>query len=152
MENSYDYAGLVRRAVAFMIDLLLIIVFLRIVYFRPNTFSGIIDFRMLSIAVLIVVYETLLIYYLGATIGKLAVGVTVIDAATSERPSPTQCIIRPFAKIAFAIWTINNTFLIFIAFAFSVLNIAKSQADSEHRSIHDIAARTLVVRSRSISA
>ena len=67
----------------------------------------------------------------GATPGKMAMGLRVVDAATGDNPSPRQCIDRYFGYIVSALP---------LGFGFVWVGI-----DSRNQGFHDKLARTAVV-------
>jgi len=142
-----NYAGPLRRAGAVFIDAIIVIGFLNIFILHPNTFPGLIDTRLLMVFGVSVVYEALLIYYLGATIGKLIMGIRVVDYSTYARPSLLQCFIRPWARVFFGLGIIGNVLIGFMSLIYSVLNLFKMVADEEHLAIHDKIAKTVALRS-----
>ncbi|MHB8841384.1 MAG: RDD family protein [Candidatus Aquicultor sp.] len=145
---DHNLAGLWRRSMAFLLDGLLVLGSLWLVYLRPNVFPGLIDTRVLGVIVLFVGYEALTLYYFGATLGKLVLGVRIVDHTTLERPSLLKCFIRPLAKLSFGIWVINSLFFGFLAFAYTLVDFFRMLTDEQYQSVHDIVAGTFVLRSR----
>lgn len=143
---DHNLASPIRRTIATLIDGLLIIVILWLVYLRPNVFPGLIDTRVLGVIVLFVVYEALAIYYLGTTLGKLLLGIKVVDLTTFERPSLLMCFIRPLAKLSFGLWAINSVFVGFISVGYTLIDFFRMLTDSDYRAVHDIVAGTLALR------
>jgi uncharacterized RDD family membrane protein YckC len=133
------YIGFWLRLLAYIVDsvilystLFLSVYFMahlfRFIHFTPTEWF----FHSISIAAPAV-------YYVGfwakkqATVGKMLIGVKIIDAKTRSAPTPRQCAIRYFAGILSAI----PLFLGYIWIAF----------DAKKRGWHDILAETLVVSS-----
>lgn len=141
-----NYAGPLRRIIAWLIDGLLVIGILRIIYLRPNTFPGLIDTRLLVVEGFFIVYEALLVYYLGTTVGKVIMGIKVADGATYGKPSLVQCFIRPWAKLFFGLAILNNVMIGFAALLFSGVNFLRLVGNEDHRGIHDALARTVTLR------
>ncbi len=144
---DHNLAGLWRRSLAFLFDGLLVLSSLWLVYLRPNVFPGLIDTRVLGVIVLFVGYEALTLHYFGATLGKLVLGVRIVDRTTLERPSLSKCFIRALAKLSFGIWIINSLFFGFLAFAYTVVDFFRMLTDEQYQSVHDILAGTFALRS-----
>lgn len=146
VEFMDNHAGSLRRVIAWLIDGLLVIGILRMIYLRPNTFPGLIDARLLVVGGSLIVYEALLVYYLGSTIGKVIMGIRVADYATYGRPSLIQCFIRPWAKLFFGLAILNNVMISFAALLFSGVNFFRIVSNADHRGIHDKLTRTVALR------
>lgn len=144
MENNL--ASIWRRLVAVAIDAALILIVLRLVYLRTNTFPGLIDPRLVAFTVLFIAYEALAIFYLGATLGKRVMGILVTDRKTFETPSLVKCVVRPWTKLFFGLMIFNLAIVQFIALLFEALNLTKMLGDSRRRAIHDIVAGTVVLQ------
>ena len=144
---NHNLAGPLRRSMAFLLDGLLVLAILWLVYLRPNVFPGLIDTRVLGVIILCVGYEALTLYYFGATLGKLALGIRIVDRTTFERPSLLKCFIRPLAKLSFGIWIINSVFFGFLAFAYTLVDFFRMLTDEDYQSVHDIVAGTFALRS-----
>lgn len=134
------------RIGASLIDGIIITIVLNIVLLRPNTFPGFINIQALAGIVLFIVYEALLVYYKGATVGKLVFGMQVVDYRTGEKPSLMQCFLRPWAKMAFGVGMINRFLINLLVFAFYIVNFFVLLTDAEHKAIHDKIAGTAVLR------
>lgn len=141
-----NYASPLRRTIAWLIDGLLVIGILRIIYLRPNTFPGLIDTRLVVVGGFFIVYEALLVYYLGSTVGKVIMGIKVADNATYGRPSLIQCFIRPWAKLFFGLAILNSVMVGFAALLFSGINFLRMVGNEDHRAIHDKVAGTIALR------
>ena len=146
MDNSN--VGPLPRIIAVLIDGLLVVLILNITFLRPNTFPGVIDLRTLIITAAFIVYEALMVFKLGTTVGKRIMGITVVDYLTQGKPTIKQCFFRPWVKLFFGIGIISNTFVAFMGILFSLLNLYKLSTDKEHRAIHDVIAGTLAVKTK----
>jgi len=144
MEN--DYVGPLPRIIAVLIDGLLVTLILNISLLRPNMFPGVIDPRTLIITVSFIIYEALMVFYMGTTIGKRILRIAVVDHKTHGRPTIRQCFLRPWAKLFFGIGIISNTFVSFMAILFTGLNFYKLTTDTQHRAIHDVIGGTVAVK------
>jgi len=140
-----DFAGPWRRVIALLIDGILMAIVLNLVL-RPNTFPGLIDLRILGAVVLYVVYEALMIHYRGATVGKMAMGVRVVDSQSSERPSLAQSLIRPWIKLLFGLVILNSSFVSLIYLIFGLANFSSIALDENRQALYDKVAKTAVLR------
>jgi len=140
-----DFAGPWRRVVALLIDGILMAVVLNLVL-RPNTFPGLIDFKILGAVVLYVVYEALMVYYRGATVGKLAMGIIVVDSQSSEKPSLIQSIIRPWSKLLFGLVILNSSLINLVFVVFGLANFSSMALDENRQALYDKVAKTAVLR------
>lgn len=138
-------AGPWRRVVALLIDGILMAVILNLVL-RPNTFPGLIDLRILGAVVLYVVYEALMVYYRGATVGKLAMGIRVVDSQSSEKPSLIQSIIRPWSKLLFGFIILNSSLVNLGFLIFGLANFSSIALDENRQALYDKLAKTSVLR------
>jgi uncharacterized RDD family membrane protein YckC len=144
---DHNLAGPMRRSIAFLLDGVLILAILWLIYLRPNVFPGLIDTRVLGVVVFFVVYEALAVFYMGATLGKLVLGVQIVDRTTFERPALLKCFIRPLAKLSFGLWVINSALIGFLSVAFTVADFFRMLTDEDYQSVHDIVAGTLAFKS-----
>ncbi|MDI6816982.1 MAG: RDD family protein [Actinomycetota bacterium] len=144
MENGN--VGLLPRIIALLIDVLLVALILNVTFLRPNMFPGVIDMRTLIVIAAFIIYEALMVFKLGTTVGKRIMGITVVDYLTQGKPTMKQCFFRPWVKWFFGIGIISNTFVMFMWILFSLLNLYKLTTDKEHRAIHDVIAGTLAVK------
>lgn len=144
MESSN--VGPLPRIIALLIDGLLVALVLNVTFLRPNMFPGVIDLRTLIITAAFIVYEALMVFKLGATVGKRIMGITIVDYLTQDKPTLKQCFFRPWVKLFFGIGIISNTFVSFMGVLFSLLNLYKLSTDKEHRAIHDVISGTLAVK------
>ncbi|MBS3909409.1 MAG: RDD family protein [Actinobacteria bacterium] len=146
MDNSN--VGPLPRIIAALIDGLLVALVLNVTFLRPNIFPGVIDIRALIVTAAFIVYEALMVFKLGTTVGKRIMGITIVDYSTQGRPTMRQCFFRPWVKLFFGIGIISNTFVAFMGILFSLLNLYKLSTDKEHRAIHDVIAGTLALRAK----
>jgi len=140
--------GPLPRIIAVLIDGFLVVLLLNVTVLKPNTFPGVIDIRTFIITAAFIVYEALMVFKLGTTVGKRIMGITVIDYLTQGKPTMKQCFFRPWVKLFFGIGIISNTFVAFMGILFSLLNLYKLSTDKEHRAIHDVIAGTLAVKAK----
>jgi len=98
-ERRFEYAGFWQRAVALLIDWLIVVVIampIIVVTFGAAYFS--LDWVRrsgdLAIAAVVGAIIVGLWRYCGATPGKLAVGVRIVDAATGAPPTTMRLVIR----------------------------------------------------------
>jgi uncharacterized RDD family membrane protein YckC len=94
-----DYASFWQRAVAFLIDWLLVIVIAMpviVVTFGAGYFSLDPVRRLGDLVIALVVGIVIVSFwrYCGATPGKLAVGVKIVDAQTGNPPSTGRLVVR----------------------------------------------------------
>ena len=136
--SSPDYAGFWQRAAAFAIDALIVTVILvplmvlgfgiRRVSLDPAEHSW--DFlAVLGIAVAIIGFWR----YCGATPGKIALGVRVVDAATGQQPSLPRLVLRFVAYFV-------SAFPLYLGFLWIAF-------DRRKQGWHDKIARTIVINS-----
>jgi uncharacterized RDD family membrane protein YckC len=81
----------------------------------------------------VVAYYVLLEGYLGQTLGKMAVGITVVSEATGQRPGIAAAALRTLLRIIDGIFTYTVAFVVTLA------------SDRRQR-LGDLVAHTLVVR------
>jgi uncharacterized RDD family membrane protein YckC len=108
LSSSPEYAGFWQRALALLIDWLIVIVIampIIVVAFGAEYFS--LDPVRRSGDLLIALLVGILIVgfwrYCGATPGKLAVGVKIVDAQTGNPPTTGRLVIRLFSYIVSAL-------------------------------------------------
>ena len=136
--SSPDYAGFWARAAAFLIDGLIAIVIavpvmvvgfgLREVSLDPAEHSWDL-FGFLAVAAVVIGFWR----YCGATPGKLAVAVRIVDAATGEPPSTARLVLRFFAYFVSAL-------PLYLGFLWVAV-------DRRKQGWHDKIARTIVINS-----
>ena len=140
-KTAVRYAGFWIRAVATLIDIVLIMLITLpllvyiygIAYFESDALvRGPMDFLISYVlpAVAVIVFWE----YRSATPGKMVVGAKIVDAQTGGHPTAMQCVIRYFAYIVST-----------IPFCVGFLWIA---FDPRKQAWHDKLAHTLVVRGR----
>ena len=88
-----DLASIGRRAVAYAIDDILISLIFVVLLWEPisraqnpEQIAGIINGVWLLMAAAQIIYHTLFVWLYGASLGKMAVGIRVADAATLVKP------------------------------------------------------------------
>jgi uncharacterized RDD family membrane protein YckC len=94
-----DYAGFWQRALAFLVDWLIVVVIsmpIIVVAFGANYFSLDPVRRAGDLVIALIVGIIIVGFwrYCGATPGKLAVGVKIVDASTGSTPSTGRLVIR----------------------------------------------------------
>jgi uncharacterized RDD family membrane protein YckC len=94
-----DYAGFWQRAVAFLIDSLIVVVIampIIVLAFGADYFSLDPVRRAGDLAIALIVGGIIVAFwrYCGATPGKLAVGIKVVDAETGNVPSTGRLVVR----------------------------------------------------------
>jgi uncharacterized RDD family membrane protein YckC len=97
--RSIDYAGFWQRAVAFLIDWLIVVVIampIIVVAFGAEYFSLDPIRRAGDLAIALIVGGVIVGFwrYCGATPGKLAVGIKVVDAETGNVPGTGRLVVR----------------------------------------------------------
>lgn len=120
-----EYAGFGERLFAFVVDWLIVFVVsapVSVVFYRATPFMP-----LLAAAGVLAFWR-----WLGATPGKLAVGVKIVDARTGGRPSTGQLVLRLLAYVVSAL----PLYLGFLWIAF----------DRRKQGWHDKIARTVVIR------
>jgi uncharacterized RDD family membrane protein YckC len=96
---EYEYASFWQRAVAFLIDWLIVVVIsmpVIVVAFGAEYFSLDPVRRSGDLLIALVVGIAIVSFwrYFGATPGKLAVGVKIVDARTGKAPSTRRLVLR----------------------------------------------------------
>ena len=123
-----DYAGFWPRALAFLIDALVVVVVLAplVVVLGPGGWDLL---GLLAVAVAVLGFWR----YCGATPGKIAVGLKIVDAASGGPPTLGRLVLRFFAYFVSAL----PLYLGFLWAAF----------DRRKQGWHDKIARTIVINS-----
>ena len=141
-DQPYDYVGFWSRALATIVDSLLmaLVVLPVLVWFygweyftRQERFiAGSVDllFNYVLPAVVVVLFWV----YKSATPGKMLIGAQIVDADTYEQPSAGQCIIRYLGY--------------YLSIIFCMLGFFWIGFDARKQGWHDKMARTVVVRRR----
>ena len=133
-----ELSTLQKRALAFLIDeMLLAVLFLIIIYDRiaglsnPDDIVPLVNSFTFEYLLLKVVYQTLFIYQYSATIGKIVMKIFVIDAETMQKTSFSSALNR-------AVFRVISEMLFYLGFAWAFYN-------KNRQSWQDKTARTLVV-------
>jgi uncharacterized RDD family membrane protein YckC len=126
--SSPDYAGFWQRAVALVIDWLIVVVILAplVVVLGPRTWDLL---GLLAAAVAVIGFWR----YCGATPGKIAVGLKIVDAATGGPPPLGRLVLRFFAYFV-------SAFPLYLGFLWAAF-------DRRKQGWHDKIARTIVINS-----
>lgn len=143
VERRLDDAGLElatiqKRAVAFLIDeLLLASLFLFIIFDQlagndnQDEMVALINSFTFEYLLIKIFYQTLFVYYYGATLGKIAMKIRVVDAFTLERPIFGSALNR-------AVFRIISEMIFYLGFVWAFYT-------KNRQGWHDKTARTLVV-------
>lgn len=143
VERRLDDAGLElatiqKRAVAFLIDeLLLASLFLFIIFDQlagndnQDEMVALINSFTFEYLLIKIFYQTLFVYYYGATLGKIAMKIRVVDALTLERPIFGSALNR-------AVFRIISEMIFYLGFVWAFYT-------KNRQGWHDKTARTLVV-------
>jgi len=131
--SSPDYAGFWQRAAALVVDALIAVVILAplmIVVFGMRRVSlGWELVALLAVAVAVIAFWR----YCGATPGKLALGVKIVDAKTGLPPSTARLAVRFLAYFV-------SAFPLYLGFLWAAV-------DRRKQGWHDKIARTVVINS-----
>ena len=108
LSSSPDYAGFWARALALLIDWLIVVVIsmpVIVVSFGANYFSLDPVRRSGDLVIALIVGVIIVGFwrYCGATPGKLAVGVKIVDASTGRTPSTGRLVLRLFCYLLSAV-------------------------------------------------
>jgi len=143
VERRLDDAGLElatiqKRAVAFLIDeLLLASLFLFIIFDQlagndnQDEMVALINSFTFEYLLIKIFYQTLFVYYYGATLGKIAMKIRVVDALTLKRPIFGSALNR-------AVFRIISEMIFYLGFVWAFYT-------KNRQGWHDKTARTLVV-------
>jgi uncharacterized RDD family membrane protein YckC len=133
-----ELASLKKRSFAFFIDeFLLAFLFLIIIYDRvsgvsdPDAMVALINSFTFEYLLLKVAYQTLFVYQYGASIGKIAMKIKVVDVLTLEKPIFSSALNR-------AVFRVISEMLFYLGFAWAFYN-------QNRQSWQDKTARTIVV-------
>ena len=136
--ENLTLASIQKRAVAFFIDELLLsfllIIAMSDAFTNAKTVEDIIiltNSYMMQYILMKIVYQTFFVMQYGATLGKLAMKIRVIEIATLANPSFGVSLNR-------AIFRIISEMLFYIGFAWGMMDPAR-------QTWHDKTAKTLVV-------
>ncbi len=143
VENRLSRAGLElasvqKRAFAFFIDeLLLAILFLVTIYDQiaglsdPDAIARLVNTYTFEYLLIKIIYQTLFVYFYGATLGKIAVRIQVVDAVTLQRPIFGSALNR-------AVFRAISEMFFYLGFIWALYT-------KNRQGWHDKTARTLVV-------
>ncbi len=133
-----ELATVQKRAFAFFIDeLILAFLFLFIIYDQiaavsdPDAIVALINTFTFEYLLIKILYQTLFVYYYGATLGKILVKIQVVDAVTMQRPIFGSALNR-------GVFRIISEMIFYLGFIWAFYS-------KNRQSWHDKTARTLVV-------
>ena len=137
--NNLELAKLSSRAMAFVIDDLLITLIVFTIYWDTISNSGndlqslllVMNEFVLQILLLKFIYQAFFVWYYGATVGKIVAKIRVIDYESYDRVTLFSSIMRSIARIL-------SEMFFYIGFIFSFLNDGK-------QTFHDKVGKTLVI-------
>jgi uncharacterized RDD family membrane protein YckC len=106
--SSADYAGFWARAIAFLVDWLMVVVIsmpVIVLVFGAEYFSLDPVRRAWDLLIALIVGIAIVAFwrYCGATPGKLAVGLKVVDAETGQPPSTGRLVVRVLSYLVSAL-------------------------------------------------
>lgn len=138
--NELELASISSRAVAFIIDDILITLLVFLVFWdllganSDNVEQMLLAMNSIVWKVLFIkfIYQAFFIWYYGATVGKLIAKIRVIDVNTYSRVGPSSAVLRSASRIL-------SEMFFYIGFMIALFNDGK-------RSFHDIMGRSLVVK------
>ena len=137
--NNLELAKISSRAIAFVIDDLLITLIIFAIFWDTIASSGsdltallvIMNEFVLQVLFLKFIYQTFFIWYYGATVGKIVAKIRVIDYESYGRLTLIASIMRSIARIL-------SEMFFYIGFIFAFFGDSK-------QTFHDKFAKTLVV-------
>lgn len=137
--NDLILSPLYKRFFAFLIDDILVSVIIFTIFWDSiansasdmESMVNVVNGFVMPILFLKFIYQTLFIWYYGATVGKIIVKIKVIDYNTYERVALGAAILRSFGRIL-------SEMFFYLGFLFALLNDGK-------QTFHDKISRTLVV-------
>jgi len=138
--NDLQLASMRSRAIAFVIDDLLVTVIIMVIFWdKISAASNDMDMMMYvmkaelvtPLIFLKVLYHTLFVWYYGATIGKIITKIRVIDANSWQRVSIFSSFLR-------AVGRIFSEMFFYVGFLVGFFNDGR-------KTFHDITGKTLVV-------
>lgn len=137
--NNLELAKISKRALAFVIDDLLITLIVFVIFWDSiasggNDLTGLLlvmNEFVLQVLFLKFIYQALFVWYYGATLGKIITKVRVIDYESYGRVTLFSSIMRSVARIL-------SEMFFYIGFIFSFFNDGK-------QTFHDKMGKTLVV-------
>ncbi len=131
-------APLKKRALAYVIDDLLVsLLVVAIIWNRIESAEnseiliGVINQAFIEIIVLRIVYQSLFVWYYGATLGKIFLKIKVIDMEYLDRPTPVSSFARASIRAL-------SEVLFYFGFIFAFF-------DKNRLTLHDRVSKTLVV-------
>ena len=133
--SSPDYAGFWQRAAALAIDWLLVTVVVTPVMVLGFGIREVEPGEWWELALFIALAAAVIGFwrYCGATPGKLALGVKVVDAKTGEAPATWRLVLRFFGYFL-------SAFPLYLGFLWAIV-------DRRKQGWHDKIARTIVIHS-----
>ncbi|MGB5965293.1 MAG: RDD family protein [Sulfurimonadaceae bacterium] len=138
LRAGLELASVQKRAFAFFIDeLLLAFLFLFIIYDQiasvsdPDAIVALINTFTFEYLLIKILYQTLFVYYYGATLGKILAKIQVVDAVTMQRPIFGSALNR-------GVFRIISEMIFYLGFIWAFYT-------ENRQSWHDKTARTLVV-------
>ncbi len=137
--QDLSLAPIYKRFFAFLIDDILVSVIIFAIFWDSIANSAsdmeamvdVVNGFVLPILFLKFIYQTLFIWYYGATVGKIIVKIKVIDYNTYERVALSSAALRSVGRIL-------SEMFFYLGFLFALLNGGK-------QTFHDKISRTLVV-------
>jgi len=98
--------------------------------------------------VLAALYEIILVSRRGQTVGKMALGIRIVDRSTGSRPSVGQAVTRWLAVAAGSLVALVVPAVGTIAAVYTVVVLVPVLGPPLHLGLHDRAARTIVTSER----
>lgn len=136
--HQLTLASILKRFIAFVIDdFLMSIVFIFIIWndFEKATSTiqmiNIMNSYIIEYMLLKIIYQTIFVYMYGATLGKMAMKIQIIEIKTLQKPS----LIASFNR---AVFRIVSEIIFYLGFLWGALNPTR-------QTWHDLTAKTLVV-------
>ena len=163
--NKYRTFGW--RVLALLVDSLVmlpLVLPLTLLNLEPATWAF--WFIGLGVSILSNAYNILMHWRFGQTLGKMAVGVKVVDFAGEGRITLNQAVLRDLPNIAFQVMSSFAIFYLLISradpqaeayklaetyptyglFIFTMLNVFVCITNVQNRALHDILAGTVAIR------
>ena len=138
--NNLQLASMRSRVLAYLIDDLLMTFIIMIIFWESifaisddsNALMNLMKVELVTPLIMLkIIYHTFFVWYYGATIGKIAVKIRVIDAENWGRISIFSSFLR-------AVGRIFSEMFFYIGFLIGFLNKGR-------KTFHDITGKTLVV-------
>jgi len=137
-DAGLELATIQKRAFAFFIDeLLLAFLFLFIIYDQiagvsdPDAIVALINTFTFEYLLIKILYQTIFVYFYGATLGKILAKIQVVDTVTLQRPIFGSALNR-------GVFRIISEMIFYLGFIWAFYS-------KNRQSWHDKTARTLVV-------